>query len=169
MGLTQRLLSKEGSRCSYGSSPTLFLPGLPLPTCPARVPPTCTGTPRAPTCLRASVSWGQLDTGPGAPSHFRKGVFRPNPGFRIKGHLSIPRCPALAFPNNIPLCRLPRLRQPPPPRTLPPFTASVVSLFVCLAECRLSVVLLFSLPLMHPPSKPSLGTQGLGPWKRAGV
>lgn len=116
--------------------------------------------------LWASVGGEQLDTGPGAPSHFRRRVFRPNPGHGIKGHLSVPQCPALAFPNNIPLCRLPRLLQPPPRCTQPPFTASAVGLFVCHAEGRLFVVL-FSLLLMHHPSTPSLGTvwgtrEGLG-------
>lgn len=112
------------------------------------------------------MGWEQLDTGPGAPSHFRKRVFRPYPGCGIKGHLSIPWCPAPAFPNNIPLCRLPRLPQPPPLSTLPPFKASVVGLFVCRAEGRLSVVLLFSPP--HAPSKQSLSGDdrvwGTGGW-----
>lgn len=126
----QRLFPNEDFWCHCGSSIFLFVLGLPL-TCPGPVLPRHAGTPGVPTFFWASMGWGQLDTGPGAPSHFRERVFRPNPG--IKGHLSIPRCPAPAFPNNIPLCLLPRLLQPPPLSTLPPFTASVVGLFVCRA------------------------------------
>lgn len=159
-GATQRLLPSEDSWCSCGPSTFFFLLRLPLPTCPGLVSLGHAGTPGAPAAFLASMGRGQLDTGPGASSHFRKRVFRPEAG--IKGHLSIPRCPAPAFPNNIPLCRPPRLLRPPPLSTLPPFTASEVGLFVCCAECKLSVVFLFSLPLMQPPSKPSLGTLRLG-------
>lgn len=110
--------------------------------------------------LWASMGGEQLDTGPGAPSHFRRRVFRPNPGHRIKGHLSVPRCPALAFPNNIPLCRLPRLLQPPPRCTQPPFTASAVGLFVCHAEGRLFLFSFLS---------PSCTIQAHPLWGRSGA
>lgn len=97
-----------------GLHPHHFLPGLPLPTCPAPSATQVRWDTQSPHLPPSLCGTGQLDTGPGVPSHFRKGVFRPNPGFGIKGHLSIPRCPALAFLNNIPLCPLPRLQQPPP-------------------------------------------------------
>lgn len=103
-------------------------------------------------------AWGTIS--------FQKKGFQAKP--RDKRPSVHPSVPSPGFPEQHSFMPLPRLLQPLPLNTLPSFTASVVSLFVCHAECRLSVVLLFSLPLMHPPSKPSAGTQGLGPWRRAG-
>lgn len=148
--------------------------------CPQHLPlppgPAPSYLPRARVTQACWDTWSPLRLlslhGVGAAVHrawgiisFQKRVFRPNAG--IKGHLSIPRCPAPAFPNNIPLCPPARLPRPPPLSTLPPFTASVVSLFVCCAECKLFVVFFFSLPLVRPPSKPSLGALRLG--RRGGL
>lgn len=45
VGFTHRLLAKEDSRGSYGSSTILFLL---LPTCPGPVLPRCPGHPESP-------------------------------------------------------------------------------------------------------------------------
>lgn len=99
------------------------------------------------------MGWGQLDTGPVPPSHFRKRVFRPNPGCGIKGHLSVPRCPAPAFPNNVPLCGSPASRGPRPQHTTS--FHCLCGRLVCL-PCRGQAFCCSS--LFSPPRAPSKRT-----------
>lgn len=108
--------------------------------------------------LEAGGSWTQ---GLGTISFQRKG-FRAKPRLRDKRPSVHPWVPSPSFPEQHSF--MPAPPPPAPPPAPPPSAHCCLSLppgrRVCLS-CRLSVVL-FSLPLRLPPSKPSLGTTGSG-------
>lgn len=152
VGLTQRLLAKEDSRGNYGSSTILFLL---LPTCPV---------PCYPGIGDTHLPAGHH--GPGAAGHGAWGTissqkrrFQAKPRLRHKRPSVRPSVPSPGFPKQHSFMLAP----PPPAAPAPQHTASFHRLcgpLVCL-PCRVQA--LCCSPLFSPPpSKPSVGTQGVG-------
>lgn len=138
--------------------------GLHPPPTPAYPPPTFPGPHRVQCGLESPPSFGPLEAGGswtqglGTISFQRKG-FQAKPRLRDKRPSVHPWVPSPGFPEQHSFMPAPASCGPHPQHTAS-FHRLWVGLFVYPAECRLSVVLLFSLPLVRPPGKPSLGTAG---------
>lgn len=165
VGFTQRLLAKEGSRGSYGSSTILLLL---LPTCPGPVPPRHPGHPKSPSS--SGPPWlGAAGHGAWGTISFQKRGFQAKPRLRHKRPSVHPSVPSPGSPKQHSFMLAP----PPPAAPAPQHTASFHRLcgpLVCL-PCRVQALCcssLFSPP--HVPSKQALcGDTGCGHWRGAGV